>query len=111
MDAESISKLVQDNLPDLQAVALEAIKQNVKASIGYAMPAAVKEVIAKFMADEIAPAVAKMLAAEKGAILEGVRAATGQIGVALGEQMVKNATEALTSYSGKEIVSKLVGGR
>jgi hypothetical protein len=111
MDAETISKLVQDNLPDLQSVALDAIKKNIATHLGWEIPAEVRKVVAEFMAKEIAPAVAAHLASEKGAIIEAVKVAVGQIGVALGEQMVKNATEALTSYSGKDIVSKLVGGR
>ena len=111
MDAESLTKLVQDNLPDLNAAALEAIKGRIKQEIGWQIPQPVQAELSRFMAEEVAPEVAKMLAAEKGAILEGVRQATAGIGKALADQMLVNATKVLTDYSGRELIAKLVGGR
>lgn len=108
MTEDEMKEIFEANKELMKQAAIDAVIDKVSEDMRYHMPAAIREAISTFMVDEIAPSVTTALQSQKGEILKSVQVAASQIGAALSEQLVKNATKQMTGYRGGELLKKLV---
>ncbi|WP_144378480.1 hypothetical protein [Mesorhizobium amorphae] len=63
----------------------------------------------RFLKEEIAPEVGKMLAAEKEGILSAAKASAAALANALAEKMTEQAVKSLDGYRAEEVFKALLG--
>lgn len=108
MTEAEMLEVLKENSERIKAASVEAVIEKVKSDLTYQMPTEIRSAVSQFMENEIAPAVVVSLQSQKGAILKSVEVAAAQIGAALAEKMVANASKQLVGYRGGEILKKLV---
>ncbi|MDC0657076.1 hypothetical protein N6L27_03605 [Leisingera sp. SS27] len=108
MTEEELSKFLTDNSARIKEAAVEACIEKVRDNIRFGLPSSVQDVVSAFMKDEVAPAVAKALAGEKGAIIAAAVSGAAKIGDELSKTMVENAVKNMTGYRGSEIIKDLM---
>lgn len=110
MNEAELAKFLEEHSEAMKKAATEAVLERIKRDLEWNMPPEVQKAVNTFMAEEIAPAVVKALHDQKGEIIKAAIKAASQIGDALAETMVTNATKSLASYSARDIITKLVAG-
>ena len=108
MTEDEMLDVLKVNSDRIKKAAADAVVEKVKEDLKYNMPDVLHNAVRTFMEEEIAPSVTQALQSQKGAILGSVNEAAGQIGQAVADQLVANASKQLTGYSGGEILKKLV---
>ena len=108
MTENKMLTVLKENSERIKTAAADAVLAKVVEDLRYHMPSALRDAINTFMEKEIAPEVTKALQSQKGAILSSVNEAADQIGKAVAEQLVANASKQLTGYKGGELLKRLV---
>ena len=111
MTEEDLKTFLEENKIDIQiavkAATIKAITQNLE----YSLPSGVREIVAKFIEEEIVPEVKAHLATQKGPIVEAACKAASEIGDKVAVLLVEKATEAMTGYRSGEVIKALMGVR
>lgn len=109
MTEAELTKFLEDNKDAVLAATRAAVIEKIKDSMKWSLPDTVHTTVADFLKTEIAPDVSKMLADQKGVILEAAKKSAVALSDKLAQEMMKVVTESLTGYRAKEVFEALLG--
>lgn len=109
MTEQELTDFLEKNKADIFEASRVAIIERIKDSMKWSLGDAVHTVVANFLKDEIAPEVAKMLAAEKDGILLAAKKSASALSNALAEKMMEQAVKSLDGYRAEEVFKALLG--
>lgn len=111
MTPQEMDQFLADNREHFLKATRDAVISKITDSMKWTLPDAVHTVVADFMKAEIAPEVVKILASEKGAIVEAAKRAALALSDELAKKIITTAQENLTGYRAQEVFKALLGVR
>ena len=111
MTEDDLKAFLADNAVDIQQAVKAATIKAMTQHLEWSLPNGVRDVVAKFIEDEIVPEVKAHLAAQKGPIVEAACKAASEIGDKVAVLLVEKATEAMTGYRSGDVIKALMGVR
>lgn len=109
MTQDELTKFLADNKDAFLEATRKAVLEKVQESVRWSLPDSVQNAVSTFLKDEIVPEITKILADQRGPIIEAAKKSAVALGNALAEKMMEQAVKSLDGYRCEEVFKALLG--
>lgn len=109
MTEAELTKFLETNKDAIFEATRNAVIEKIQDSVKWSMPDTVHQTVHTFLTTEIVPEVSKILAENKGVLVDAARKSAAALSDKLATEMMKRVVETLDGYRAEEVFKALLG--
>lgn len=109
MTEDDLTKFLAENKEAVLDATRKAVLSRIEESVKWSMPDTIHRMVEQFLTNEIAPEVAKLLADQKGPIVEAAKKTAVALTDELAKRMMETVVKNLDGYRAERVFKALLG--